>query len=56
MNKELRDFPGGSVVENPPVNAGDTGSILGAGRSHMLRSNWAHEPKLLSLCSRAWEL
>ena len=28
-------FPGGSVVKNPPVNAGDTidvGSILGLGR------------------------
>ena len=39
MNKELRDFPGGSVVENPPVNARDTGSIPGVGRSHMLHSN-----------------
>jgi len=29
-------FPGGSVVKNPPANAGDTedtGSILGLGRS-----------------------
>ena len=26
-------FPGGSVVENPPANAGDTGSIPGSGRS-----------------------
>ena len=26
-----RDFPGGSVVESPPANAGDTGSIPGAG-------------------------
>ena len=25
----------GSVVKNPPVNAGDTGSIPGLGRSHM---------------------
>ena len=39
MNKEFRDFPAGSVVGNPPVNAGDTGSIPGAGRSHMLHSN-----------------
>ena len=29
-------FPGSSVVENPPANAGNTGSILGLGRSHML--------------------
>ena len=26
-------FPGGSVVENPPVNVGDSGSILDLGRS-----------------------
>ena len=26
-------FPGGSVVKDPPANAGDTGSILGSGRS-----------------------
>ena len=25
----LRDFPGGSVVKNPPANAGDTGSSPG---------------------------
>ena len=26
-------FPSGSVVKNPPANAGDTGSIPGSGRS-----------------------
>ena len=26
-------FPGGSVVKNPPVNAGDVGSVPGEGRS-----------------------
>ena len=26
-------FPGGSVVKNPPANAGDAGLILGSGRS-----------------------
>ena len=26
-------FPGGSVVKNPPANAGDPGSIPGLGRS-----------------------
>ena len=26
-------FPGGSVVKNPPANAGETGLILGSGRS-----------------------
>ena len=34
-----RGFPGGAVVENPPANAGDTGSSPGLGRSHMPRSN-----------------
>ena len=26
-------FPGGSVVKNPPANAGDVGSISGSGKS-----------------------
>ena len=26
-------FHGGSLVKNPPANAGDTGSFLGSGRS-----------------------
>ena len=34
-----RGFPGGAVVGNPPANAGDTGSIPGPGRFHMLHSN-----------------
>ena len=34
-----RGFPGGTVVENPPANAGDTSSSPGPGRSHMSRSN-----------------
>ena len=42
------------MVENPPANAGDTGSRPGPGRSHMPRSNWAREPQLLSL--RIWSL
>ena len=33
------DFPGGAVVKNLPVNAGDTGSSPGLGGSHMPRSN-----------------
>ena len=37
--EHIRDFPGGTVVENPPANAGDTGSSPGPGGSHMLRSN-----------------
>ena len=43
------DFLGGIVVKNLPANTGDTGSIPGPGRSHMLRSNQARAPQLLSL-------
>ena len=35
----MRGFPGGTVVKNPPANAGGTGSSPGLGRSHMPRSN-----------------
>ena len=38
-NPPARDFPGGAVVKNPPANAGDTGSTPGPGRCHMLWSN-----------------
>ena len=33
------DFPGGTVVKNPPANAGDTGSSPGPERSHMPQCN-----------------
>ena len=33
------DFPGGSVVKNPPANAGDTDSSPGLGRSHIPQNN-----------------
>ena len=46
-------FPGGTVVKNPPANAGDTGSSPGPGRSHMPLNNQAHARQLLSLRSRA---
>ena len=32
-------FPGGSVVKNPPANAGETGLIPDWRRSHMPPSN-----------------
>ena len=32
MHTIHKGFPGGSVVKNLPVNAGDVGSILGSGR------------------------
>ena len=37
--RDQRDFPGGSVVKNPPINSGDNSSIPGPGRSHVLWSN-----------------
>ena len=55
MKRNRWDFPGGTVVKNPPANAGDTGSSPVPGRSHMPRSNWACAPQLLSLRSRALE-
>ena len=33
------DFPGGPVVKNPPINAGDISSKYGAGRLHMQWGN-----------------
>ena len=33
------DFPGGTVVKNPPANVGDMGSSPGPGRSHMPQGN-----------------
>ena len=41
------DFRGGPVVKNLPANAGDTSSIPGPGRFHMLWGNWARVPQLL---------
>ena len=34
----IQDFPGGTVIKNPPANAGDTYSSPGPGISHMLQS------------------
>jgi len=45
------------VDKNPPVNAGDTGSVPGLGRFHMLWSNESHCNQLLSPCAaraKAW--
>ena len=39
QSMDFRGFPGGSVVKNPPANAGDTGSSPGPGRFRMLRNN-----------------
>ena len=37
--KKQEDFPGGTMVKNPPANAEDTGLSPGLGRSHMPQSN-----------------
>ena len=39
QQRGLWDFPGGAVVENPPANAGHTGSSPGPGGSHMSQSS-----------------
>ena len=52
---EAKDFPGDAVVNNPSANAGGMGSSPGPGRSHMLLSNKACAPQLLSLHSGALE-
>ena len=44
FNKDFKNGPhqgflGGTVVENLPANAGDTGSSPGLGRSHMPQSS-----------------
>lgn len=39
MRKTKADFPGGSVVKNPPANEGDVGSSPGPGRFHMPGGN-----------------
>ena len=41
-------------AENPCAGAGDPGSIPKPGRPHVLWSNWACAPPLLSLWSAAW--
>ena len=53
LKKDPSGFPHGSVVKNPPANAGDTGQSPGPGRSHMQWSNEARVPQLLNLRSRA---
>ena len=45
----MRGFPGGSVVENPPANTGDVGSIPGLGRAP--EKGNGNPPRIL-----AWEI
>ena len=39
-------FPGGTMVKNPPADAGDTGSIPGVGKTHW-RRKWQPTPVFL---------
>ena len=39
ITSTLLELPGGTVDKKLPANAGDTGSIPGPGRVHMLWSN-----------------
>ena len=55
IKKYVLGFPGGTVVKNPPASAGGMGSSPGLGRSHMLRSNSARAPQLLSPCATTTE-
>ena len=52
-SNSFQGFPGGTVVNNLPANAGDMGSSPGPRRFHTSQSNKAHVPQLLSLISRA---
>ena len=47
-----QDFPSGTVDKNLPASAGGMGSIPGLRRCHMLESNSAHAPQLLSPWAR----
>ena len=39
QTEDTPDFPGGPLVKNLPVNAGNMASISGPGRAQMLQSN-----------------
>ena len=53
--ENYRGFLGGSVVKNPPTNAGDMVSIPVPRQFHMPWSSYTCEPRLVSLCLRPWE-
>ena len=47
LKKAEKDFPGGTVDQNPPASTGDVGSTPGLGRFHVLWATEAREPQLL---------
>ena len=50
LSQMWRDFTGGLLVRNPPLNAGDVGSILGWG------AKIPHAVRRLSLCTTTREV
>ena len=53
--KNLKGFPGSSMVKNPTANAGDMWLIPGPGRPQKLWNDYACASQLLSMCFRACE-
>ena len=51
----MQSFPGGSVVKNSVLNAGDTSSVPSPGRFHGPRGNKAHRPLTVGLLKWAGE-
>ena len=47
-------FSGGPVVETPPANTADMGSILGLGRSHMPGGNQAQVQQWRLSIAKNW--
>ena len=43
------------MAKNPPANVGKISLIPGLGRSHVLRSDEAHVPQLLTSCAATTE-
>ena len=51
VKRSKQDFPSHAEVKNPPANAGDTGSISGLERLHMLWDRQACAAQPLSPCA-----
>ena len=54
INMTSVDSPGGPVVKNSPVSAGDMGSILGLGRSTCLKATRPVDNYRASFPSSSW--
>ena len=55
VKRSKQDFPSYPEVKNPPANAGDTGSLSGLERLHMLWDHQACAPQLRSPCAATTE-